>query len=248
METIILHRIKAYLYDNALTMDNPNDFVARVASERSLNVRDICNAAVTRGGADVSAAAMDHAVNLWLKEMAYQLCDGFSVNTGYFTASTQIKGVFTSPNEHFSPDRQSVLFEFQQGSILRKELPSVTVDILGIAGSGLQIFQVTDIKTGTVNDLLTPGRNLRIIGQKMKIEGDRPDIGILFRSMDDPDSTYPVATDDIVTNNPSEIIIIIPQLPVDTYKLEITTQYTGNSKKVLKEPRTAVFDKILTVQ
>ena len=43
METIILHRIKAYLYDNTLTTDNPNDFVARVASGRSLNVRDICN-------------------------------------------------------------------------------------------------------------------------------------------------------------------------------------------------------------
>ncbi|WP_376778754.1 DNA-binding domain-containing protein [Chryseobacterium taichungense] len=46
----ILHKIKAYLYDNTLTKDNPNDFIARTASERSLNVQQICQAAVFRGG------------------------------------------------------------------------------------------------------------------------------------------------------------------------------------------------------
>ena len=64
----VLHKIKAQLYDNVLT-ENPNDFIARVVSEKSLNIKDICLAATTRGGSDVSAAAMEHAVNLWLKEI-----------------------------------------------------------------------------------------------------------------------------------------------------------------------------------
>jgi hypothetical protein len=51
----ILHRIKAWLFLNALTTENPNDFTARVSSEKSLNVRRVCEAAVERGGADVSA-------------------------------------------------------------------------------------------------------------------------------------------------------------------------------------------------
>ncbi|WP_221411280.1 DNA-binding domain-containing protein [Empedobacter tilapiae] len=87
---MLLHKIKAYLYDNVLTKDNPNDFIARTVSERSLNVKQICEAAVIRGGADVSATAMEHATELFLKEMAYQLCDGFSVNTGYFTAGQKL--------------------------------------------------------------------------------------------------------------------------------------------------------------
>ena len=94
----VLHKIKAQLYDNVLT-ENLNDFIARVASEKSLNIKDICLAATTRGGSDVSAAAMEHAVNLWLKEMAYSLCDGFSVNTGYFTAQACIRGSFYSLTE-----------------------------------------------------------------------------------------------------------------------------------------------------
>jgi hypothetical protein len=68
-----LHRIKAYLYDNPLTKDDVNDYVARVSSEYSLNVKQITAAAAIRGGSDVSAAAMEHAVDLFLKEMAYQL-------------------------------------------------------------------------------------------------------------------------------------------------------------------------------
>ncbi|MDR3189525.1 MAG: DUF4469 domain-containing protein [Prevotellaceae bacterium] len=63
--------------------------------------------------------------------------------------------------------------------------------------------------------------------------------------MDDPKATYPVAADDIVVNNLSEVIIVIPPLIADTYRLKITTQYSSN---LLKEARTAVFDKILTVQ
>ncbi|MDR2064721.1 MAG: DUF4469 domain-containing protein [Prevotellaceae bacterium] len=240
----ILHKIKAYLYSNALT-DNPNDYIARVSSERSLSVNDICESAITRGGADISAAAMEHAVNLWLKEMGYRLCDGFSINTGWFTASTHIKGVFDSPNEHFDPEKHTVLFEFQQGSLLRRELESISVDILGVADSALRILQVTDVKTGSVNDILTPDRNLKISGNKIKIAGDNAANGVYFVNQTTQERTA-VDASDIVTNNPSELIIVIPALTAGTYSLEIATQYAVGA--LLKEPRTAIFDKPLTVQ
>jgi len=240
-----LHRIKAYLYDNVLT-DDPNDFMARVQSERSLNVKEICKSAVTRGGADISAAAMEHAVNLWFKEMAYNLCDGFSINTGWFTSSVNIKGVFHTPTEKFNPKKHSVLFVFNQGSQLRKELENVTVDILGVADSGLFIAQVVDVKTGSVNDLITTNRNLRITGGRLKIAGDNPANGVYFINQTTNLRTK-VEESDIVTNVPSEVMVVIPDLLVGTYQVEVTTQYGGNSKHFLKEPRTAVFDKILTV-
>ena len=246
MNSIILHRIKAYLYNNVLTSDNPNDFIARVASERSLNVQDVCNAATTRGGADISAPAMEHAVNLWLKEMAYQLCDGYSINTGYFMASTHIKGVFDSPTEHFNPEKHHILFEFQQGVNLRNELHSVTVELLGVAESSLRILQVTDLKSGSVNDLLTPNRNLRISGTRLKIVGDLPGVGILFRSVSTPSLTYLILPEDIVINNPVELMVVIPELTAGGYQLEVTTQYSSGGRP-LKEPKTVVFDKILTV-
>ncbi|WP_314695101.1 DNA-binding domain-containing protein [Tannerella forsythia] len=239
------HTIKAYLYDNLLTPD-PNDFTARVSSERSLSVADICHSAATRGGADVSDAAMSHAVELFLKEMAYRLCDGFAVNTGYFTAVPVVRGVFLNPNETFDPQRHTLQFQFTQGELMRREIEDVEVKIMGVAETGLYIGQVEDMKSRTVNEVLTPGFNLRVTGTKLRVVGDKPGVGIFFRETATNTATK-VDEGDIVVNNPSELMIIIPALPAGTYQLEVTTQYsTGN--KLLKEVRSAVFDRPLTVK
>jgi len=240
----VKHNIRCYLYDNVLT-ENPNDFVARVISERSLNIKDVCTSAVTRGGADISAAAMEHAVNLFLKEMAYNLCDGFSVNTGWFTASAHVKGVFDNPNETFNKDKHTLSFDFIQGATLRKEIDSVTVEILGVADAALSVGQVTDVKTGSVNDLLTANRNLKISGYKLKITGDNAANGVYFVNQTTKERVK-VDASDIVTNNPSELIIVTPALPAGTYKVEVTTQYSTGGV-LLKQPKTAVLDKALTV-
>jgi hypothetical protein len=241
----ILHKIKAWLYENLLTPDH-NDYVIRVISERTLNVKEICNAATSRGGADISEQAMEHAVNLFLTEMAYQLCDGYSINTGWFTAGPQVRGLVNSPTEQFNKDKHTLVFEFHQGSLLRKELENVTVEILGVAETGAMIAQVIDVKTGTVNDLLTPYHNLKIIGYKLKVVGDNPANGVYF--IDENSNRIQVDPSDIVINNPSELMIMIPSLSTGIYRLEVTTQFSGNSKSPLKTPRTALFNKELMVR
>ncbi|MFC3159200.1 DUF4469 domain-containing protein [Chryseobacterium arachidis] len=108
------------------------------------------------------------------------------------------------------------------------------------------ILQVADVKSGTVNDILTPGRNLKISGSRLKISGDSPANGIYFIETATQER-IPVDSGDIVTNNPSELIIVIPDLPAGNYTVEVTTQFSGSSVH-LKESRTAFFDKQLTVE
>ena len=240
----VLHTIKAWLYENLLT-DDQNDFSARVSAERALSVRDVCQSAAERGGADINAAAMEHAVDLFHKEMAYRLCDGFSVNTGWYNASTHIKGVFTSPSEAFDPAKHTVTVEFRQGAELRKDLALVGVNILGKAESGFFIAEVLDLRTRSVNDQLTPGRNAKISGGKLKVEGDDPACGVYF--VNEADGTrVKVDSADIVENQNAHLLIIIPALAAGTYRLEVSTQYSGGNKP-LKTPRTTAFDRLLTV-
>jgi len=241
-----MHKIKAQLYDNVLTED-PNDFIARVVSEKSLNVNDICQSAANRGGADISAEAMGHAVNLWLKEMAYRLCDGFAINTGWFNVQPGIKGTFNSPTEHFNPEKHTLSFDFHQGYLLRKRIDTVEVNITGVADPSLAIAQVLDVKTGSVNDQITPNRNIKIWGHRLKIAGENAANGIYFINQA-TQAKVKVETSDIVVNNPSELIIVTPNLPAGTYELEIATQFSsgGNPKQLLKEPRNTVFEKVLT--
>jgi hypothetical protein len=242
----ILHSVKAWLYRNRLPTSNQDEYIIRPISERTLGVREICETAVTRGEADISASAMEHGVLLFLKEMEYQLYDGYSINTGWFTAKPQIRGVADSPNAQYDKGKHTLLFEFHQGAILRRGLEKVEVAILGVAEAGTIIAQVTDVKTGSINDRLTPNRNLKIAGSKIKITGDDAANGVYFINMDTAERTK-VDDSDLVLNNPSELIVVIPDLKAGTYQVEVTTQYGSNSKTVLKESRTAIFDRELTV-
>lgn len=111
--TNILHRIRAYLYKNVFTEDSDN-YLARVRAERSLDVKAICDSAVTRGEAKITSSAMQYAVEQFLKEMEYQLCNGYSVNTGSFTATPSVKGLFYSPDESFDSQKHTLSFRFNQ--------------------------------------------------------------------------------------------------------------------------------------
>lgn len=238
------HSIKLYLYESTLT-DGANDYVARVSNERSLSITDVCAAASQRGGADMSAASMEHGVRLFLKEMGYQLSDGFSVNAEYFMASPVVKGLFKGPKDLFDPSRHSVLFQFTQGAQLRPLLQDLTVEILGVAESGISIAEVIDVKSGSINSIITPNRNLRIRGSKLKVVGENSAVGIYLTKIAS-NERFKIDSSDIVTNNPSELIIVVPQLPSGTFRLEVCTQFTNSS--LLKDPRTAVFDEELLVR
>jgi hypothetical protein len=97
---------------------------------------------------------------------------------------------------------------------------------------------------GSVNDLITPGGTLKIKGGKLKIAGDDPQIGVWFES--ETGEAELVAPRDLIVNNPSDLIVQIPPLAAGRYQLAIRSQFSGAT--LLKEPRTAVFDRILTVQ
>jgi len=65
-----------------------------------------------RGGYDGNHDEAVKTVNHFFKAMMYQLCDGFSVNTGWFTVNGQIGGLFHSVKGIFDPKKHPVSFKF----------------------------------------------------------------------------------------------------------------------------------------
>jgi len=238
---VFQHKIEGYLHDNPLTPDT-KDLIFRVKSAGSLTLMDISNSAAKRGGADIKPESMYHASELLLAEMCYRLCDGFSINMGWFTAYAGVHGTFTSKVDAYDPERHKILFEFHQGYLLRKEMEGIKVDILGMADSGPFIAQVVDVRTGSVNNELTRGRNLIITGTKLKIAGEDASVGIFFTSGVAGVAEVQVPSWDIVRNDPSELTIIIPESLAEEkpYQLKLVSQFSGGGTP-LKEPRTTVF-------
>ena len=234
--------IKASLYANEATdTETREGMTAIVNSENPLKIKDICISATNKRGADISTATMEYAVNLWFREMANVLCKGFSIDTGWFNVSPNIMGTFENTNEKFDKEKHAIFFDFQQGALIRSAVKAVKVEITGETYTKLAVVKVKDMKSGSVNDLITPKRNLKISGYKLIITEDNKDNGVWFVNQKTKKRTE-AFNSEIIKNTYEELIIAVPQLEQGKYKLEVTVGCNG------KTTETTVFNKILTVE
>jgi len=174
-------------------------------------------------------------VKLFFEEMAYQLCDGFAVNTGWFSVQPVIGGLFEFPDESFNPVKHRVGFRFRIGARLRRLAGKAEIVIETMADSGC-IDTFTDLETGMVNQTVTPGGLFIAGGRRIKITGDSPDCGVWFVSREDPARRYKAAKA-LAGNASSKVAGLAPALPAGEYGVEIVTRYTKGGKE-LKEPKT----------
>jgi len=113
-----MHQIEAQLYPNHL-QGGEGTYFAKNTKEKTINVDAVCAAMCNRGGYDASHEEAVKTVNHFFKEVMYQLCDGFSVNTGWFTINVSFSGLFHSPKEPFTPPKHKVSFSFHMLKAMR---------------------------------------------------------------------------------------------------------------------------------
>jgi hypothetical protein len=90
----VLHRIRVRLFPSNLPGPKKT-WYARTANEAELAVEDVAAAMVKRGFTGNYHDLVRH-VREFLDETAYQLCDGYAVNMGYFSIHPAVGGLFAS--------------------------------------------------------------------------------------------------------------------------------------------------------
>ena len=94
----VLHSIRARLHPNRLPKGE-GTYIARISNEKVLSVQEICGLLKTRGGFSGDHKLLLNNVQRFFEEVVFQLCDGFAVDTGFFTVYPTVGGTFTSPKE-----------------------------------------------------------------------------------------------------------------------------------------------------
>jgi hypothetical protein len=241
----VLHRIRVKLYPNYLPHVE-GAYIVRTDSEASLSIEQVCAALKNRGGFTGNYEDLVEYVKRFFDEAAYQLCDGFSVNTGYFSVHPNVGGTFNAVNEAHDKKKHPITFRFRTLAALRTLAEQIEVEIEGLADTQGYIDEFIDITTGALNETATPGGQFSVSGHKIKVTGEDPACGVYFVSEADPVQELPAAGH-LAENAASKIIGMIPSLTAGAWKVVVKTQFTGSGSTSLKAPRVIESSFTLTV-
>ena len=237
-----LHRIRVKLYPNYL----PNvkgTFIARTDDEASLSIAKICETMKDRGGFNGKYEDLVEYVKQFLNEVAYQLCDGFSVNLHFFSIHPNIGGTFESLNDSRDTEKNPVKFKFRVLKTLRNIAQHITVELVAVADGNAFIDEFIDTEEDSVNGLYIAGNIFSLSGNKIKVAGDDPGCGVFFVPVDDPSQAVKVTR--IGENSATRIMGIAPDTHHAQNRIEVRTQYTGSGTTYLKTPRVIVSSFII---
>lgn len=238
----VIHRtIKAILYPNPMK-NAKGRYLARTAKNNIYNIREISESLKEKSG-EVNVDAMEYHVKLFFEEMADLLEDGNKINTGYFTAQARVRGAFDSKTEQFDSGRHKVQIVFSTGQLIRQRAAALKAEILRIEPNNYGIRSVTDAQTKSDTDKLVMNRLLVISGEKIKITGDAPTVG-LYLTHTESGAELHIPASGLYQNSHSTLILIIPALAPGGYQLKIVTQYAGKGTP-LNQPRSCFYANLL---
>jgi len=231
-----LHNIRVKLYPNYLPRGR-GSYIARTNNQRVLDVEGVCMELKKRGSFPGDHKVLAEYVRQYYEEAMYQLCNGFAINSGYYTIYLNIGGVFGSPNDTRDLKKHPLGFRVRIGAVLKQLAKVLRIEVEGMANTDGFIDRFTDVHSDTVNYEITGGRNFIITGDKIKVAGDDAECGVYFELIED--GTRIKVQERLTQNTPSKIIGTAPMLLAPKlYRVVIVTRFNGSSSSVLKNPRT----------
>jgi hypothetical protein len=228
----VFHVIRAWLYPNYL--EHGGKYIARIKTDKTLTVEEVCAAAVTRGGAGLNFNTMVEAVNAYFEEALYQLADGFGVENDFYVTLLKLGGTYDHADSKVDKEHNHVDFIFLKRKPMRDIINHIDVQIEGVAENGSYIAEVQDVASGTTNERLTSGGVMTVLGNRIKIAGEETSCGLYL--VNTADETAVKIPGNFVENHPSRLSVQLPALTAGSYRVRVVTQYTHGST-LLKEPR-----------
>lgn len=235
--------LKIQTFKNALTK-RTDDSIGKIMINAAVGIPELAKDIVPVVG-NVQYETIVSIANRLVDAAVKRLKMGCTVNFGVCHARPSVYGPFYGENPKFDPELNSIGVSVSPTQVVREAMKDAPVKMAGQAQTGPVINYVIDVRSGEQSSVLTPGRNLKIFGQRLTIAGESAKNGVAFVSVNG-ESPVVVEPEDLVDNMPSQLTVVIPQLEPGEYYVEVTTQFS-TSKTVVKEPRTYRFEQVLAV-
>ena len=230
----VMNNLRVKLYKNHL-LKNEDGYFARLDSMANIGMAQICATMVQRAGHTGNANDLTKTGEDIMEEVAYQLCNGYTVNLGLFSLYLNVGGTFKS--EHDTPDHKHhpLSLRVRTHKPFHRLVEATHVQVEGYADASGCIDQYFDEEQGEEGHLYVEGNMFTLHGRGIQIKGDPALVGLYFVPVDEPTAAVKVAR--IIENFPHKIIGIAPATHHQFNRLEIRTQFSSGNT-LLKAPRT----------
>ena len=240
-----IEQVIVELYKNLLT-EREDDFYGRVVNIASVGEDELIDR-VVKTGTDIHPETLKASYELLKREALKAIIRGEIVNFGLGHIALDVQGAFIGQGAQWDSKKHRLIARIASSKDLRETLAKTPVNVLGEAPDSSVINSITDVASDTVNDVITPGGIANLKGHRIKIAGDKPEVGLFFTEQTTQQKVT-VSLKSIGTNDPSKISFVIPAtLTAGGYLLSIVTQYSGGSRE-RKDPKTLLLNYVLTVE
>ena len=206
--------ISYVLQPNHLTAD-PNDFTARVIPRETTDYENVIELMIKRGSTVVRADILS-VLEDYHSVIADELLAGRYVNTPGCNYKVSIKGVFHGPDDVYDAARHQVAAVASAGARVKRVIAAQSKTEIGMAKKpSPELGYFTDLETGEMNSIATPGFMGTITGDKLKYDPADDNQGIFFVAEEGTETRVTAAG----SIKPGRLMFIIPALPSGTYKL-----------------------------
>lgn len=232
--------LKYALRENLLTPDE-NDYMAQAADVRSFSLDEIIDLMMEKGST-LTKADTKAALQVYGEVVSALIKDGAAVNTPLMNTSLSISGVFNGATDSFDKKRHSVNLNLTAGPLLKDAAAKIKCEKTEAADTNPYITEVTDLVSGKVNEVLTAGGIVQLVGSRLKFDQKDESQGIFFVA----ETGEAIRATVIAENKPARLMAIIPaDLPAGNRYVEVRTKYTVGGKP-LKKAKIGRFTKPLT--
>ena len=233
--------LKYSLRENLLT-PAPDDYMAQVVDVRSYTLDEIIDLMMDKG-TTLTRADVAATLQVYGEVCSSLIKDGAALNTPLMNTALSISGVFNGANDIFDKKRHTVNLNITAGTLLRDAVTKVKCEKTEGVSTDPYITEVTDIVSGKVNEVLTKGGVVQLVGSRLKFDAKDAAQGIFFV----PETGEAVRAAVIAENKPARLMAIIPaDLAAGTYYIEVRSKHSGGGKP-LKAVKAGRFAKPLTV-
>jgi len=235
---------KIWLRPNLLTQEDDNDYMAEVSTVGNTKRNEDIARLIEEDGTEVRYDTIVDILRRRDRVEKRLIQEGNSVQSGNVRLAPRVAGAWKGASANFDPERNKITVDATITNDLRTGLEDVGTEILGVKNSGAYIGLVTDLYTMETNGTITPGEEIRIDGDKIKIAPDGyTTYGVFF--VDDAGTEHYSGRAPL-ENNPKKIIVRVPALPAGEYTLRIITRFTAGAN-LLNDDRSIDYEKKLTV-